>query len=138
MSGSERKLFILILIQKNWKPVTFIFLILISFLSLYPFPKLPEIQGNDKSYHLFAYFLLALPTALKKPEKWVFYILIFVILGGILEILQPYVNRFGEWLDFLANTLGVTFGLITGLILKNFILTQEQDFIPNNTSTKDT
>ncbi len=121
----REKLLILILIQKNWKPVTFIFLILISFLSLYPLPKLPDIQGNDKFHHLFAYFLLALPTGLKKPEKWVFYILIFVIFGGILEILQPYVNRFGEWLDFLANTLGVTFGLITGLIFKNFVLTKE-------------
>lgn len=123
--GVRKKLLILILIQKNWKPVTYILLILISFLSLYPLPELPNIQGNDKLYHLFAYFLLALPTGLKKPKKWFFYILMFITFGGLIEILQPYVNRFGEWLDFLGNILGVILGSITGLIFKNFILTKE-------------
>ena len=123
--GVRKKLLILILVQKNWKPVTYILLILISFLSLYPLQELPDIQGNDKFYHLFAYFLLALPTGLKKPKKWVFYILMFITFGGLIEILQPYVNRFGEWLDFLGNILGVILGLNTGLIFKNFILTRE-------------
>ena len=42
-----------------------------------------------------------------------------VLMGGLLEILQEYatVNRSGEWLDFAANTVGVTLGAVIGLLL---------------------
>ena len=110
-------------IQQHWKPVTIFLLLVIAFLSLYPLPKLPEFQGTDKTYHLVAYFLLALPSGLKKPNKWVLFIFLFIIFGGVIEMIQPYVNRYGEWLDFLANTIGVIFGFFVGVVLNNKFLT---------------
>ncbi len=110
-------------IQQHWKPVTIFLLLVIAFLSLYPLPKLPEFQGTDKTYHLVAYFLLALPSGLKKPNKWVLFIFLFIIFGGVIEMIQPYVNRYGEWLDFFANTIGVISGFFVGVILNNKFLT---------------
>ena len=110
-------------IQQHWKPVTILLLLVIAFLSLYPLPKLPEFHGTDKTHHLFAYFLLAFPTGLQKPNKWVLFILLFIIFGGVIEVIQPYVNRYGEWLDFLANTIGVIFGFFVGVVLNNKFLT---------------
>ena len=109
-------------IQQHWKPVTICLLLVIAFLSLYPLPKLPEFQGTDKTYHLVAYFLLALPSGLKKPNKWVLFIFLFIIFGGVIEMIQPYVNRYGEWLDFFANTIGVFIGFFAGVILNKKLL----------------
>ena len=111
------------LIQQHWKLVTIFLLLVIAFLSLYPLPKLPEFPGTDKTHHLVAYFFLALPSGLKKPNKWVLYICLFIIFGGVIEMIQPYVNRYGEWLDFFTNTIGVIFGFFVGLTLNNKFLT---------------
>ena len=110
-------------IQQHWKPVTIFLLLVIAFLSLYPLPKLPEFPGTDKTHHLVAYFLLALPSGLKKPNKWVLFIFLFIIFGGVIEMIQPYVNRYGEWLDFFSNTIGVISGFFVGVILNNKFLT---------------
>ena len=110
-------------IQQHWKPVTIFLLLVIAFLSLYPLPKLPEFQGTDKTLHLVAYFFLALPSGLKKPNKWVLFIFLFIIFGGVIEMIQPYVNRYGEWWDFFANTIGVISGFFVGVILNNKFLT---------------
>lgn len=43
-----------------------------------------------------------------------------VLMSGLLELLQAYctTNRQGEWLDFAANTTGVTIGALVGLGFK--------------------
>lgn len=41
-----------------------------------------------------------------------------VILGGVIEILQPYFERSGEWLDFAADTVGTTLAVGIGLLMK--------------------
>jgi VanZ family protein len=110
-------------IQQHWKLVTIFLLLVIAFLSLYPLPKLPEFQVTDKTYHLVAYFLLALPSGLKKTNKWILFIFLFIIYGGVIEMIQPYVNRYGEWWDFFANTIGVISGFFVGVILNNKFLT---------------
>lgn len=124
LPSGNREIFLPILksIQQFWKLATIFLLLVITFLSLYPLPKLPEFHGTDKTYHLVAYFLLALPSGLKKPNQWVLFIFLFIIFGGFIEIFQPYVNRYGEWLDFFANTMGVLSGFFVGLALKNKFL----------------
>jgi hypothetical protein len=83
---------------------------------------MPELPGTDKTHHLVAYFFLAFPLGLRKPNKWALFIFSFIIFGGIIEIIQPYVNRYGEWLDFYANTSGVIIGFFVGMILKNKLI----------------
>jgi len=43
-----------------------------------------------------------------------------VAMGGMVELAQAYCtagHRSGDWLDFLANSLGVVLGTFLGLIL---------------------
>ncbi|WP_413693559.1 hypothetical protein [Psychromonas sp. KJ10-2] len=43
--------------------------------------------------------------------------LLFALLSGTIELIQPYQNRYGEWMDLFAN-IG---GLICGSILAYFV-----------------
>ena len=76
--------------------------------------------GSDKTHHLIAYALLMLPTALRKPDKWILLGLFFIAYSGAIELLQPYVNRYGEWMDMLANSAGVICGLIIAELINVF------------------
>ena len=102
--------------------ITIFLLLIIFFFSLYPLLELAEFPGTDKTHHLVVYFILAFPAGLRKPKKWVVVVLLFIIFGGVIEMIQPYVNRYGEWLDFFANTIGVFFGFFAGVILNKKLL----------------
>lgn len=43
-----------------------------------------------------------------------------IAMGGLLELAQAYLTtcRSGEWLDFVANTIGVCIGTLLGLTMK--------------------
>ena len=111
---------LLSLIKTNWIIFTLFILLVITILSLWPLEELPSIPGTDKTHHLIAYAILMLPTALRKPDRWILLGLFFIAYSGAIELLQPYVNRYGEWLDMLANTAGVVCGLIIAEIVNFF------------------
>ncbi len=84
----------------------------IGYLSLTPLPEIPNLPGNDKLHHLIAYVVLGfLATLSRQTGKTVLATLLAVIAyGGLIEIIQPYVNRYGEFNDFLAGGLGAVLG----------------------------
>ena len=59
----------------------------------------------------------------EKPNNKKLFLLAFlapIIMSGILELLQAYCTggrRSGEWLDFAANSTGVTLAAIAGVII---------------------
>lgn len=89
----------------------------IGYLSLTPLPNLPDVPGNDKLHHLVAYAVLTfLATLSRRKIKEVLTIFIAVIAyGGLIETIQPYVNRYGEFGDFLANGAGAVLGVLLAL-----------------------
>ena len=91
--------------------------VLIGILSLTPLQSLPEIPGTDKAHHLIAYLVLALPTSLAKVRSIKMLAPLYITYGGVIELIQPYVNRYGEMLDFGVNTLGVVIGSIIGIAI---------------------
>ena len=93
----------------------------IIWLSLTPFDELPPVPGGDKTHHLIAYSALAFPTALAKPRLIVPLAMPYIAMGGVIEWIQPYVNRYGELLDFLANTAGVIIGSWAGWAFNRWI-----------------
>ena len=105
---------LLITVSRFWLPITVVLLSVITLLSLWPLANLPDVPGTDKTHHLIAYAALAFPAALRKPQHWILYVLLFIIWGGAIELIQPYVNRYGEWLDLLANSTGVALGVLLG------------------------
>ena len=109
-------------ILRLWKPTTILILSIILFLSLYPLPMLPIMNvGNDKLYHFIAYLSLVLPIGYAQPKYKFLYLFTLILISGIIEVIQPYVNRYSEWLDFLANTLGILIGFLIGRIVAKFI-----------------
>ena len=99
-------------IKAYWWQITLALLSAITVVSLYPHASLPVVPGTDKTHHLIAYAVLVFPTALRRPHRWRLIMLFFILCGGMIELIQPYVNRHGEWLDMLANTSGVILGAL--------------------------
>ena len=110
------------IIKRFWRLKTIFLLLTILFLSLYPLPQLSIMkEGADKFYHFIAYLLFAVPLGYAQPKYSLLYILVMIALSGTIELIQPYVNRHGEWLDFLANTLGIFVGFFFGRVVAKFI-----------------
>ena len=107
-------------IKKYWALLTLAILVAITFLSLWPLSELPPVPGTDKIHHFIAYGLLMLPTALRKPNHWRLYALFFIAYSGMIELIQPYVNRYGEWMDMFANTAGVICVIVAAELISFF------------------
>ncbi len=115
---------LLVYIKNHWISLTLFSLTAITTLSLWPLENLPSVPGNDKTHHFIAYAVLMFPVALRKPNNWKLIGLFFISYSGVIELLQPYVNRYGEWLDMAANTTGLVCGLlVVELIIYFFPIT---------------
>lgn len=101
----------------QYKLISAVLLLLITALSLSPVEQLPVVPGSDKTHHIIAYALLMLPTGIARPKHWPYMVLFFVAWSGAIELLQPFVNRYGEWLDLLANSFGLLCGYSVGRLL---------------------
>jgi len=108
---------ILNLIRLRWLPLSALLLTAITMLSLWPQAALPDVPGGDKVHHYIAYAALIFPAALCKPDKWLWIGLLFFGWSGAIELVQPYVQRYGEWADLAANGAGLISGLIIARLL---------------------
>ena len=107
---------------ENWKIYTYLIFIIITLLSLYPLQEQPNIPGSDKIHHLIAYSALAIGVGLRRPSNYVLIIILFSFYSGLIEIIQPYVNRFREIEDFLFNNLGILIGLTLGIVINKIYI----------------
>ena len=112
---------IILLIKNNWLIICSFILLLITTLSLTPLTHLPEAPGSDKAHHFIAYGALFFPVALARPKHWLLIAVFFALWSGVIEIIQPYVNRYGEWLDMLANCTGLFCGYLIALLTNKVI-----------------
>lgn len=101
-------------IRKYWLSITLFTLTVITVLSLTPLEKLPSVPGQDKTHHFIAYGALMFPSALRKqkPKSRILITLFFIACSGAIELIQPYVNRYGEWQDLIANIAGLASGFL--------------------------
>ncbi len=102
-------------INRFWLELSVFILVAITALSLHPLENLPEAPGSDKTHHFIAYAALAFPAALRKPKHWQSILISFALYGGLIELAQPHVNRYGEWMDFAANISGPFIGMMLAL-----------------------
>lgn len=107
----------LAIIRAYWLYITLCILTVITILSLYPLESLPSVPGSDKTHHFIAYGALMFPVALRKPNYWLLMGIFFAFWSGGIELLQPYVNRYGEWLDMVANIIGIGCGLLVAQLI---------------------
>ena len=114
-------------INRYWIQLSLAMLVAITALSLHPLDNLPEAPGSDKSHHLIAYAALAYPASLRKPKRWQAIITIFALYSGLIELIQPHVNRYGEWMDFLANMSGLIIGIALAFLINKLIKHPKQN-----------
>ena len=92
--------------------------------------NVPKIAISDKGIHFIFYaifaFLLYFPLRVNTKRAFTFVttsILVLLVgfsLGAVVELIQHYfiVGRFGEYLDIVANTIGLLIGLVISEIYK--------------------
>lgn len=107
-------------IKHHWLIISLVLMAIIATLSLWPADQLPQVPGSDKSHHFISYGALIFPIALRKPKYCSWVVLGFAVFSGVIELIQPYVNRYGEWLDMGANIAGLMFGWLAANILLYF------------------
>ena len=104
-------------VYRYWIVITLFLLFIITFLSLSPQSSLPDVPGTDKTHHFIVYSALMFGVALRKPKHWLLIALFFSCWSGGIELIQPYVNRYGEWLDLAANVGGLMCGAILASVI---------------------
>ena len=86
-----------------------------------PLYTFPPIENGDKWVHWLAFLVLTLAllwdsktAGLKSWKMWLVAVAIPVVYGGVIELLQEqfFYPRTGEWLDWLADGVGVCMGLV--------------------------
>ena len=108
-------------------PLTYLVAVIIAFLSLYPIGHI-ELAENvplaDKWTHMIMYFGVALVVGWEywrnhRPQPSVYGLLLWgflypALLGGVLELIQKYGTNYrsGEWLDFIADSIGAAAGAV--------------------------
>lgn len=97
--------------EKLWLGVGLSLVLAVIALSLMSLPpSTPSINYGDKIGHVLAYFVLMgwFAQIYHAPQSRFFYMIGFLLLGGLLEILQGLSGaRYAEWSDMLANSIGV-------------------------------
>ena len=114
-------------------PLSLFCIALIWFLCIWfdtPETPLSKVSFIDKWTHLVMYggtcsvIWVEYWRSHQQPQRTKLFLLAWlapVVMGGIIELVQEYctTNRSGEWLDLLADAIGVTLGAIVGWAVKS-------------------
>ena len=102
--------------------LSFLFLLLIIIFSLIPLPELPAQAGGDKLHHFmgYAFLMFCFTQWLSSIKKMILWTLILISVGILIEFIQPLVNRYFEYNDMIANSIGILTGLLIGLMIRQF------------------
>jgi VanZ family protein len=95
----------------------------ITVLSLMPPRTNLSIHANDKVGHFIAYAVFSLNVLLlgKNIKQYALSMLLIVAYGILIEFLQSFVGRETSFYDFLANSAGVSIGIMLFLLFRKAI-----------------
>jgi len=100
--------------RRVWLTVGWLLMVFVIWITLTPQPPqvLSTIPHLDKIGHFLAYVALtAWFAAALWGRKWLTIITVaFIVMGGVLEILQGFTGRDPSWFDWLIDTGGALLG----------------------------
>lgn len=97
--------------HRAWRVAGWALLAAVVILSLVSVPQPVALHGADKFEHVLAYAVLMFWWGMLEPSRRARWALFLPLLGLGLEFAQQFnPDRFMEWRDALANTLGVALG----------------------------
>lgn len=86
-------------------------LLVIAWATLSPAPvSVARTPGLDKVAHFLGFALLIFPVVVTDTRRWGWAVPLAILLGGLIELVQPTVGRSAEWLDWGADISGVLAG----------------------------
>lgn len=115
------------LIGGYWKSIVVGIGILYVSLVRDPGISLPSIAGADKWVHGLMYAILGIAICwdsirlkMRGGLLWLIAMVLPMVYGGIIEIAQEqwFAPRSGEWMDWLADCIGVVAGVVLVMIIK--------------------
>lgn len=95
--------------------------LIICLATLTPADILPAVPGTDKTHHVIGFAGWSLLCAFGPLKRFLLLSLFIILLGGTIELIQPFVNRYAEWLDFFADALGVILVVLSRLTVDRFL-----------------
>ncbi|WP_191603222.1 hypothetical protein [Marinomonas algicola] len=96
--------------------------IAISVSTLTPIDQLPSVSGSDKLHHVIGFGSWVLLSCLGSFNRLLKMSVFIFIWGGVIELIQPYVNRYGEWQDFVANSIGILLALCLVAVYRRYCM----------------
>jgi hypothetical protein len=107
-------------IYDNWLVITITLSVAIIFFSFFSVTSNSMIQSTDKYLHTTAYFFLSFSASLRKPTNYILIFIYFIFFGIVIELIQPYFNRYFELLDILANSFGIFLAITFADFLRKY------------------
>ncbi len=91
-------------------------------LAVMPQQNVPELTPfNDKGNHFLAFSVLTLLLLAAYRVKYFSAFVWMVVYGVLIEVSQLFaINRYGELLDILADTIGVVIGILLCWMIRKF------------------
>ena len=97
--------------------LTIVLALIIAASTLSPLPTKIDVPGSDKWHHFVAFAAMVFPLAYYSKRIVSVVAVAALGYGGFIEIVQPYVNRYGEFNDFVADGIGVCIGIALARLL---------------------
>ncbi|QHE78391.1 VanZ family protein [Hydrogenophaga sp. PBL-H3] len=101
--------------------------LVLAIASLVPVDLLPQQAASiwDKGQHAFGFAWLALVGLLAYGRRPWSVLVGLVVYGGVIELMQAATGwRYGEWLDFLADGIGILIGAVLWMGLRRLATPQ--------------
>ncbi|HEY0817336.1 MAG TPA: VanZ family protein [Rhizobacter sp.] len=110
--------------RRAWQVLLALLLVAVCLLAFSTRPPEPLSTGWDKLNHAVAFAVLAMTAMLAFPRAgraagaMAMVLVGLMAFGGLIEVVQALIpGRSGEWLDLLADALGIVAGVIVTLPL---------------------
>ena len=101
-------------------PLTLIFSLILTVAMLWPLDQPPPTpEGGDKLVHVIAFAALAFPLARTGRLGLLPVFIGASTFGGVIELVQPSFNRSADFNDWIADLVGVIFGIGCGLFYRH-------------------
>lgn len=90
----------------------------VSLATLMPASTLGTPPGSDKLHHVLGFAFWAILCAFGSTRRYLSMAIFITLCGGLIELIQPYVHRRGEWGDFWADCIGVGLASVLHLVIR--------------------
>ncbi|MEX0339302.1 MAG: VanZ family protein [Arenibacterium sp.] len=99
--------------------LTLLMAVLIAIGTLWPSSGPSGPPGHDKVLHAAVFAALVLPVALWARRHLTWLVPAALAYGAFIELVQPFVGRGAEWMDLVADAIGVALALFLARIAPN-------------------